>query len=227
MKALVYDLMYRFGAPWEGADRVELRELVRDGTCSPEALRRPGAPAARAIDLGCGAGGVSCELAEAGFVVTGVDFSAVAIRKARRAAHRRGLGSERVRFVQGDLTADGIGGVRGPFDLPVDYGTLDDLRRPGREALAANAASLARPGSRMFLFAFSGRPEDLPRFSVSGPSRAFPGLAPGEVERLFGDVFDIRRLEAPSRRRPIATYLLERREDAPVRRPDGVPGRAG
>ena len=79
----LYDLMYRFGAPWEGADRTELRALVRDGRCSPDALRRPGAGAARAIDLGCGSGSVSMELAEAGFEVTGVDFSRVALRKAR------------------------------------------------------------------------------------------------------------------------------------------------
>jgi hypothetical protein len=40
-----YDLMYRFGAPWERADRVELRALVRDGRCAPETLRaRDAAP---------------------------------------------------------------------------------------------------------------------------------------------------------------------------------------
>ena len=39
----VYDLMYRVGAPWEGADRAELRRLVADGRCAPETLRRPGA----------------------------------------------------------------------------------------------------------------------------------------------------------------------------------------
>jgi SAM-dependent methyltransferase len=78
---LGYNLMYRFGAPWEGADRVELRRLVADGRCAPATLRRPGAAAARAIDLGCGAGGVSVELAEAGFEVTGWT-SPVALRKA-------------------------------------------------------------------------------------------------------------------------------------------------
>lgn len=85
-----YDLIYRFGAPWEGAERTELRALVADGRCAPETLRRPDAPAARAIDLGCGAGGVAVELAEAGFEVVGVDFSSVALAKARAAAARRG-----------------------------------------------------------------------------------------------------------------------------------------
>ncbi|MCU0505248.1 MAG: class I SAM-dependent methyltransferase [Chloroflexi bacterium] len=206
-----YDLMYRFGAPWEGAERVELRRLVRDGRCAPDTLRRPGMPAARAIDLGCGAGSVSVELAEAGFEVTGVDFSPVALRKARAAAAARGIGEDRVRFVEGDLTAGAVPGVEGPFDLLVDYGTLDDLPDVGRRALASSVISLARPGARLFLFAFAGDPGDLPRFSFGGPSRAFPGLLPGEVERLFEPAFRVEILEAPTRARHVGTWLLERR----------------
>jgi SAM-dependent methyltransferase len=210
----LYDLMYRFGAPWEGADRVELRRLVQDGRCAAETLRMPGLPAARAIDLGCGAGGVSLELADAGFEVTGVDFSAVALRKARAAAALKGLARDRVRFVAGDLTAGHVPGVDGPFDLLVDYGTLDDLPPAGRRAMAAYVTALARPGSKLFLFAFSGRPEDLPRFSFGGPSRAFPGVVPGEVERLFEPVFRVEAIEAPTRTRHVGTWLLERTTDA-------------
>jgi SAM-dependent methyltransferase len=167
-------------------------------------------PAARAIDLGCGAGGVSLELAEAGFEVTGVDFSPVALAKARAAAERCGLGPDRVTFVPGDLTAGRIPGVDGPFDLLVDYGTLDDLPETGRQAMARYATGLARPGSRFFLFAFSGRPEDLPRFSFGGPSRAFPGLMPGEVERRFEPAFRVEVIEASTPTRHVETYLLER-----------------
>ncbi|MEO7664542.1 MAG: methyltransferase domain-containing protein [Candidatus Limnocylindrales bacterium] len=205
-----YDLMYRFGAPWEGADRVELRRLVADGRCGPETLRRPGAAKARAIDLGCGAGGVAVELAEAGFEVTGVDFSEVALRKARAAAARRGLDHRRVRFVSGDLTAGRVPGVEGPFDLLVDYGTLDDLPAAGRRAMAAYVVTLSRPGSRFFLFVFSGRREDLPRMSFGGPSKTFPGVVPGEVERLFEPAFRVEFIEAPTKTRRVATYLLER-----------------
>lgn len=205
-----YDLMYRIGAPWEGADRVELRRLIADGQCAVDRLRRASSEHARAIDLGCGAGGVSLELAEAGFEVTGIDFSPVALRKARAAAARRGLDGDRIRFVQGDLTADRIEGVDGPFDLLVDYGTLDDLPPPGRRAMANLVTRLARPGSRLFLYAFSGRREDLPRFSVAGPSRAFPGIEPGELERLFSGSWQIEILDAPTRTRHVGTWLLER-----------------
>jgi hypothetical protein len=72
---------------------------------------------------------------------------------------------------------------------------------------------LARPGARFFLFAFSGRPEDLPRFSFGGPSKAFPGLAPGEVERLFEPAFRVEAIERPTRTRHVGTWLLERTED--------------
>ena len=207
-----YDLMYRFGAPWEGADRVELRQLVADGRCAPETLRRPGARAARAIDFGCGAGGVSLELAEAGFAVTGVDFSQIALAKGRAAAARHRLGPDRLVFLAGDLTSGHVPGVEGPFDLLVDYGTLDDLPEAGRRAMAGLIARLARPGARFFLFAFSGRREDLPRMSFGGPSKAFPGLEPGEVERLFERAFRIDVIDAPTPTRHIATYLLERTE---------------
>jgi SAM-dependent methyltransferase len=206
-----YDLLYRFGAPWEGGDRVELRALVADGRCSPETLRRPGAEHARAVDLGCGSGAVSIELAEAGFEVTGVDFSEVALRKARAAAQRRRIAPGRLAFVRGDLTKRPVPGITGLFDLLVDYGTLDDLPAQQRPAMANLIARLARPGARFFLFAFSARPADLPRFSFGGPSRAFPGLVPGEVEALFGAAFGIEVLQAPTRTRHIATYLLERR----------------
>jgi SAM-dependent methyltransferase len=210
----LYDFLYRVGAPWEGADRVELRHLVRDGRCAPGTLRRPGTQAARAIDLGCGAGGVSLELAEAGFEVTGVDFSPVALRKARAAAASRGLDETRVRFVAGDLTSGAVPGIEGPFDLLVDYGTLDDLPASGRRALADYVTRLARPGSRFFLFAFSGRREDLPRFSFGGPSRAFPGVVPGEVEALFEPAFRVEVIEMPTRARHVGTWLLERKAAA-------------
>ena len=156
------------------------------------------------------------ELADAGFAVTGVDFSPVALRKARAAARRRGIDDGRLRFLAGDLTAGRIPGVEGPFDLLVDYGTLDDLPAEGRRAMARYVASLARPGARFFLFAFAGRPEDLPRFSFSGPSRAFPGIDDREVEALFGDAFRIEVLDPPTRTRHLGTWLLERTDD-PVR----------
>jgi SAM-dependent methyltransferase len=225
----LYDLMYRFRAPWEGSDRPELRRLVADGRCAPETLRAPGAAVARAIDLGCGAGGVAIELAQAGFEVTGVDFSEVALRKARRTARRQGLGPDRIRFVQGDLTAGHVPGVEGPFDLLVDYSTLDDLRGDKRRAMAAYMTSLARPGSRLFLYAWEAGRQDLPRMSFTGPSRMYPGLDPGEAAQLFGHAFGLEVIEPPTPPDHTAIYLLEGLPTAAPASPTpvGAAGRAG
>jgi SAM-dependent methyltransferase len=167
----VYDWMYRIFAPWSKADRYEIRQLVSDGPCSPDALDPSEGGPARAIDLGCGEGGVAIWLAQAGFHTVGVDFSTVALRKARAAAARVGLDADRLRFVEGDLTADAIAGVTGPFDLLVDYGTLDDLPTEARAQMASLVTGLARPGSRFFLYAWAGNRDELPRISFTGPSR--------------------------------------------------------
>ena len=74
-------------------------------------------------------------LAEVGFDSWGVDFSSVALGKARERADEAGV---ECTLVKGDLTADLIVGVEGPFDFLVDFGTLDDLK--GR-AIAVNKGS--------------------------------------------------------------------------------------
>ena len=58
---------------------------------------RPG----RALDLACGEGRNAVWLAERGWDVTGVDFSAAGLDKARRLAGGRGVS---VRWIQADLT---------------------------------------------------------------------------------------------------------------------------
>jgi len=121
-------------------------------------------------------------------------FSGAALRLARRAAAQTGLDGGRLRFVRGDLTAPAIPGVEAPFDLLVDYGTLDDLS-----------------------------PGDLPLFSLSGPSRLAPErLEPGEVEALFGHAWEIERIPRPGSAF-IATFLLTRQEgNTPPRREGGL-----
>jgi SAM-dependent methyltransferase len=73
-----YNAMYRRGAPWEGTPRAELVALLESGRLRPRADHR-------ALDLGCGSGADSRLLADHGFDVVGVDFSEVAVDKARAA----------------------------------------------------------------------------------------------------------------------------------------------
>ncbi len=60
------------------------------------------APRGLALDLGCGEGRNAIWLAEQGCPTTGVDYSSVAIERARRLARQRGVG---VRFLEADVTA--------------------------------------------------------------------------------------------------------------------------
>jgi SAM-dependent methyltransferase len=172
----------------------------------------------RAIDLGCGAGANAVFLAQHGFEVTGVDFSSVALGKARAAAAAAGV-ADRCQLVEADLTAASIPGVRGPFDLVVDYGTLDDLRGRARWAMADLIRRLSADGTRFLLWCFQAPRHELPWISFSGPSRLAPGLEPGEGQRLFGDWFAVERLPEPPQGSGFACYLLTRGTPAPAQTP--------
>jgi SAM-dependent methyltransferase len=195
-----YDLIYRFGAPWELGVRTQLRALVEDGRLSA----RPGDTA---VDLGCGTGAMTVYLAQHGWTTTGIDFSPVATRKAAERARTAGVD---ITFVNGDLTAASIDGAEGPFDLLLDWGTLDDLRGEQRQRMAALMTRLAAPGARCFLYCFYAPRDELPRISFSGPSRLSPAIEPGELERLFGAHWDIEHLTEFDDGRQEAVFLLTR-----------------
>jgi cyclopropane fatty-acyl-phospholipid synthase-like methyltransferase len=197
--------MYRIGAPWDGPPRPELVTLVERGVLTPAQLA-PG----RAVDLGCGTGATVIYLAQHGFDSTGIDFSAIALRTARKRASAVGM-DRQIRFVEGDLTASEIPSVEGPFDLLVDYGTLDDLDPAGRRAMATLISNLARPGALFLLWCFWARRSELPRVSLSGPSRMIPVIEPGEETTLFGDDFSIERLASPEPSTHTACFLMTRR----------------
>lgn len=77
-------------AIWSGAVNATLAEALGE------------LPPGRSIDLGCGEGADVIWLAERGWDALGLDLSATAIGRARRAAAERGVGA---RFEQCDLTA--------------------------------------------------------------------------------------------------------------------------
>ena len=78
----LFRIFYRLGfTPWDGHPLAQsLRDLI-EGTSDTPAL-----PAGSALELGCGTGDCSIYLAQHGWKVTGVDFVAKALDKARAKA---------------------------------------------------------------------------------------------------------------------------------------------
>ncbi|MEQ4723334.1 class I SAM-dependent methyltransferase [Nonomuraea sp. B19D2] len=191
-----YDFMYRVGAPWETSEpRPELAQLLAGGEISG-----PG----RALDLGCGDGTQTVFLARHGFETTGVDFSPAALAKARSAARAAGV---EVDLVRADFTAPQVDGVAGPYDLIVDYGSLDDVAPAKRAAVAAHVAEWTRPGGLVLMWCFYN---DIPWWKWT--RMRYPGrLRPGEERELYEETFTIRRLAAPVAGSGSACFLLRRR----------------
>lgn len=87
---------------WEeryaGSDRV-WSGRVNAVPAEVAATLEPGA----ALDLGCGEGGDAVWLTEHGWTVTGVDIAPTALARGTAAARGRGLGPDRIRFIEADL----------------------------------------------------------------------------------------------------------------------------
>ena len=189
-----YDVMYLLGfKPWErgGVDRDLARFL--DGE---ERGRTP--PFGRALDLGCGTGLQTVELARRGWDVVGIDKVPRAIRQARR---RPVIGS--VRFFLGDVTR--LAGVGTGFDLFVDRGCFHGLDDDQRMAVARAVTDVAAGDAVLLMFAWgSGVPRPLPR-----------GAEPTDVAATFDgwtltDVVELspEGMPPPVRRRQISPRWL-------------------
>lgn len=174
LKGWAFDLLYLLRrTPWD--TQITPPEVV--------ALIEAGAlPPGRALDLGCGTGVNCIYLARHGWEPVGVDFSAVAVHRARRKARRAGVDCQ---FHQADVSDLSFLERDASFDLALDIGCLHTVPQERWERYAAGLARLVRPGGLYMLYAFVVRPD-----------RPSPrGIAPEEVRRLFGPAFDVERQE--------------------------------
>lgn len=196
----VYDLLYKWWAPWDTIGvRPDLIDLLESGRVTP--MSHP-----RSIDLGCGTGANVVHLASLGFDSWGVDFSELAVRKANERAVEATVDAT---FVVGDLTSEVMDGIDGSFDLIIDFGTLDDMRGQKREAMARTITRLSQPNSHFLEYCFYGETDDLPPISFKGTSK-MSHIAPGELETLFGDSWDIEPFSANDEWK-VAAFLMTRR----------------
>lgn len=108
-------------------------------------------PRGRALDLGCGEGRNAIWLAARGWSVTAVDFSDVAIERARRLAAQRGV---EVDWACADLT--GFAVEEGAFELVL----IAYLHLPegGRRQALARAASALAPGGQLYMIGHARHP---------------------------------------------------------------------
>jgi SAM-dependent methyltransferase len=166
-----YKLMYRFGlAPWEWRDVAETWQPILTGQ---EALV-PG----RALDVGCGTGRDAVYLTKQGWRVTGVDFAAEALAKARQRAAGEGV---QVEWIQGDVGRLDQLGLEPGYTLLYDFGCIQGLPDAARQGAAHGLTRLAAPGASLLMFAFkAGRHILLPR-----------GMDQKEVVALLGAEWEL------------------------------------
>lgn len=103
-------------------------------------------PPGNAVDLACGEGRNAIWLAERGWSVTGIDFSEVAVERARRIAGDREVAGELTWVVGDTLTVE----------LPeVDLAVLAYLQLPAdqRRTAVRRAFGALRPGGTLFVVA--------------------------------------------------------------------------
>lgn len=172
----MYGLMYRFGlTPWEGYGEAAAASIA--ALLDQEEAERSHPPG-RALDLGCGRGQYTPELARRGWHAVGIDYVPQAIDEANRK-----VGDAGARFVVGDVT-DLPSADLGTFDFFLDVGCFQGLSTAQRLAEGRGVSALANPGATLLMLAFG--PTRL-RSAVGGVSRAeveaaFPGWEMLSVE---------------------------------------------
>lgn len=134
----------------------------------------------RTLELGCGLGRVSRWIAQQGVAATAVDFSPVAVEKARRRAEGDVHPPD---YRVADVTR--LDGIVGPFDLSFDVGCFHCLPEGPQAAYVEALAERLPPGAVHLVWTLDHGPSDLsytaeavaaafaPRFSLTGsrPSR--------------------------------------------------------
>jgi SAM-dependent methyltransferase len=161
-----YARLYRLGlTPWEGYGQAAGESIA--ALLDREAAERS-RPLGRALDLGCGRGQFTPELARRGWDAVGIDNVPTAIRAAQRDA------THAVTYVVGDVC--GLSPVEvGSFDFFLDVGCFQGLGADQRRAEGRGVTALANAGATLLMLAF-------------GPSR-FRRLVGGVSREQVRDAF--------------------------------------
>ena len=199
--SLWYRALYALGiTPWE-SDQATLASQFATLVSFEEARRDE--PYGPALDLGCGTGHWTVELALRGWEVVGVDIVPKAIQAAR---HRAQAAQVDVRFVEGDVTSLSEAGIHREFSFFLDVECFNHLDDSQRMAMGEEVDAVATDGATMLMLAWKrARRGPLPTgVDPSDLDRAFP------TWRIIEEYPYIGELPFPLRRISPTWYLVER-----------------
>lgn len=145
-----YRFAYRVGfRPWE-QDTTTLAPQFGALIALEEATREP--PYGPALELGCGTGRWSIELARRGWQVVGVDVVPKAIQQARQRAQEAGVDAT---FVEGDVTALHDACVGSDFSFLLDVECFNHLNDSQRLAVGREVNAVASADATLLLLVWS------------------------------------------------------------------------
>ena len=177
-KSEEFNKAYRAPITFWGDVRIpkELKELVE--TIKPKT----------SLELGCGLGRFSSYLAAQGVNATGVDFSSVAIEKAKKRVEHA---ERRPTFMVGDVT--NLKMIHNQFDISFDIGCFHCLDEQEQQKYVAEVYRLLKPGATHLIWAMDASPSNLK-------------LSPDSIARVFANHFQLAQAK-PSRRRIVAAHF--------------------
>ena len=202
---LVYKILYGVGfTPWEQMPELPVAEQISAMFEREESGRQP--PYGSALDLGCGTGIWSVNLAaRGGWEVAGVDMVPKALRGARERAREAAVD---VRFIEGDVTALRAAHVGSGFRLVLDFSCFHGLNEAQRKAVGQEVSAVAAADATLLILAWMpGRRGPLQPRGVGREDieEAFPGWmvredtaadlsgAPGSVTKAEPRWYRLRR----------------------------------
>jgi SAM-dependent methyltransferase len=142
-----YARLYRFGiTPWERYGTAAAASIA--ALLDREETERS-RPLGRALDLGCGRGQYTPELARRGWEAVGIDYVPAAIE----AAAAKSQGVDGLGYVVGDVTRLPSAHL-GTFDFFLDIGCFQGLDAGQRLSQGKGVSALANPGATLLLLSF-------------------------------------------------------------------------
>ena len=196
-----YARLYRVGfTPWERYRTAAAASIA--ALLDREETGRS-RPLGRALDLGCGRGQYTPDLARRGWEAVGIDDVPAAIE----AAAAKSQGAAGLSYVVGDVTRLPSANL-GTFDFFLDIGCFQGLDAGQRLAEAEGISALANPGATVLLLSFG---PSRWRPLVGGASQEEIKIAFKEWEMLAAEPADTMGLGWPMNKTAPQWYRLHRR----------------